>query len=202
MAKQKSEFVSATGTTFEIVKGLAEEVWALGGDDDSLRRIIKDRSVRQSIAKLLVEQSGVGEIYEVEVDFDDPRWKTIDRSQYAFVGDVTEKDYPETETGKKMVRCREVWFDHDPTDDEVLAKGQSVGGRQPFRAVSETVIRTKYSSEELGRNPRIGLIGPAVRRRGSLPRAYVSGHERGVDLGWGWAGGGWPRLCRFVFVCE
>lgn len=190
MAKQKSEFVSATGTTFEIVKGLAEEVWALGGDDDSLRRIIKDRSVRQSIAKLLVEQSGVGEVYEEEVDYD------------AFVGDVTEKDYPETETGKKLVRFREVWFDHDPTDDEVLTKGQSIGGRQPSRAESETVIRKRYSAEELGRNPRIGLIGPAVRRLGRLGRAYVHGHGLGVSLNWGWADGRWLRDCRFVFVCE
>ncbi len=202
MARQKSEFVSATGTTFEIVKGLAEEVWALGGDDDSLRRIIKDRSVRQSIAKLLVEQSGVGEIYEEEVDYDPFRGKPIDRSRYAFVGDVMEQDYPETETGKKLVRFREVWFDHDPTDDEVLAKGQSIGGRQPSRAESETVIRKRYTAEELGRNPRIGLIGPAVRRGGRLGRAYVGGGELGVDLYWRRADRGWDRRCRFVFVCE
>lgn len=202
MAKQKSEFVSATGTTFEIVKGLAEEVWALGGDDDSLRRIIKDREIRKSIAKLLVQQSGVGEIYEVEVDFDDPRWKTIDRSQYAFVGDVTEKDYPETETGKKIVRCREIWFDHDPLDDEVLSKAKSVGGRQPSRAVSETVIRTKCSSEELGRNPRIGLGRSEVRRGGRLDRAYVYGYRGGVRLDWAWPGFRWGRYCRFLVVCE
>ncbi|MFA6253209.1 MAG: hypothetical protein WCV69_03010 [Patescibacteria group bacterium] len=58
MARQKSEFVSALGTAFEMIKLIAEEVYFLGGNDNNMRTILKDRKLRQQIAKLLVANTG------------------------------------------------------------------------------------------------------------------------------------------------
>lgn len=132
----------------------------------------------------------------------DPAWQTIDRSRYAYVGDVQARDYPETSTGRKPVRFRELSFDHNVLDEEILATAEREGCRQPTRAEVETAIRTHYTSEELDKNPRIGLIGSAVRRDGELNRAYVLGSADGVKLDWYWTADRWSRYCRFLVVCK
>jgi len=137
-----------------------------------------------------------------EVDYDDPQWKTIETNRYAFLGSVTAADYPETETGKKLVRFRELEFDHDPLDDEVLAKAAELNCRQTSRAEVETYIRKRYTPEELAQNPRVGLIGSVVRRSGRLGRACVGGYEGGVELHWHWSAHHWSRRCRFVVACK
>ncbi|MFH1367345.1 MAG: hypothetical protein ABIH38_05215 [Patescibacteria group bacterium] len=154
------------------------------------------------LAVLRQRVEAINDSYELPVDFDDSQWKTIDRSRYAFVGDVTMDDYPVTETGIKKVRFRELAFDHNPTDQEVLDRAEQLNCRQLNRAEAETVIRKKYSPEELGRNPRIVLIGPAVRRDGGLRRACVIGRGVGVSLSWLWTEYRWYRDCRFVVVCK
>lgn len=67
MARRKNPFVSAFGTAFAIFKALADEVLALGGSDDDLRRILTDATLREEIAKALVgknqpEQSSVSAV--------------------------------------------------------------------------------------------------------------------------------------------
>lgn len=198
MGRPKSEFVSACGTLFEIVKAEAEEVYALGGTDDDIRRILVDKELRRARAELLVRNGGT-EMYELPVDYD--AFRTIRRDRYAFVGDVTISDYPETETGTKPVKFRELEFDHDPTDQEVLDEAKRRNCRQPSRAEAETAI-CRYTPEQLREHPRVGLIGPAVRRVGDLRRACVSGGGDGVRLGWDWAERRWARRCRFVVVCK
>lgn len=139
----------------------------------------------------------VASVEEQMVDYDS--FRTIDRDAYAYVGDVTIADYPETETGTKPVRFRELEFDHNPTDDEVLAKAKQENCRQPSRAEAETRIR-RYAPEQLREHPRVGLIGPAVRRHDDLGRACVDGSGDGVRLAWRWTQGPWGRYCRFVVV--
>ncbi len=70
-------------------------------------------------------------------------------------------DYPETETGTKPVRLRELGFDHEPTADEVIAKAKQENCRQPTRVEAETRIR-RYTPEQLREQPRVGLIGPGL----------------------------------------
>lgn len=53
MARQKSEFVSAFGTSFEIFKRIADEVMAQSGDDDDLRKILNDDVVVCDMVKVL-----------------------------------------------------------------------------------------------------------------------------------------------------
>lgn len=197
MSRPKSEYKSGIGKAVRAFTALVEAVEDIGGGDEDIRRLETDQDLRRQLADLIVGT------YELPVNFDDPQWKMIDRGRYAFVGDVTvDDDYPITETGTKTVRFRELVFDHDPTDQEVLDLAEQLNCRQLNRAEAETVIRKKYTSEELGRNPRIGLIGPAVQRDGGLGRAYVHGLEGGVSLGWRLTEDRWRRLCRFVVACK
>lgn len=196
MAREKSELKSGMGKAMETFIALVQEVEDVGGSDEDTRRIKTDATLRRQIANLIVGT------YELEVNYDDPQWKTIQRDRYAYVGDVTAADYPETQTGTKKVKFREVWFDHDPLDEEILQLAKQIKCRQPSRAESETVIRVRYTKEQLAKNPRIGLIGPAVQRGGLLVRACVRGLGGGVSLLWRWTEGQWPRRCRFLLVCE
>ena len=54
MPSKKSPFLSAAGTTFQILKALVDEVLSQGGDDESLRLILTDEAVRKSVANILV----------------------------------------------------------------------------------------------------------------------------------------------------
>lgn len=190
--------VSGAGLLTSIFTFLTEEVKKRGGIDDDIHRLTRPdgRATIEAMADLIVGT------YEEEVNYDDPKWKTIDRSRYAYIGEVTADDYPETQTGIKKVRFREVWFDHDPLDEEILRLAEQINCRQPSRAESETVIRQRHTREQLAENPRIGLVGPVVGRLGRLRRAYVFGYGFGVDLGWSWTGSRWNRHCRFVLVCK
>lgn len=139
--------------------------------------------------------------FSLEVDYDDSQWKTIDESRYSYVNDMTVDDFPIEQTGKQTVYFQELKFDHDPTDDEVLAEMERKDCRQPNRAEVETAIQ-RYTSEQLGAHSRVGLVGPAVLRSGGLSRACVIGRGRGVSLRWDWAEDRWRRYCRFVAVCK
>lgn len=66
MARNKSEFVSASGTVFEIVKALSDEINSLGGDDSHLRKIISDRKLRKELAKKLVGNTAIN-VYQINV---------------------------------------------------------------------------------------------------------------------------------------
>ncbi|MFH0853097.1 MAG: hypothetical protein V1853_01715 [bacterium] len=143
----------------------------------------------------------IGSTFTATVNYDDPQWRTIERSRYANMSDVKPKDYPVGGKGSKPIKYRLLEFDHDPLDDEVLAKMAEMNCRQPDRAESETIIRS-FTAEELRAHPVIGLIGPAVKRNGNLLRAYVDGYENGVNLVWSWTGKRWSRYCHFVAVCK
>jgi len=54
MARKKSEFVSAFGTSFEIFKRIADEVMAQGGSDDDLRKALADDTIVRDVARLLL----------------------------------------------------------------------------------------------------------------------------------------------------
>lgn len=174
--------------------------------NDLFRRVREGTlSVEQVLANIqqIIEGSfGVlmsSDVTELLVPYDE--FRTIRQDRYAFLGDVKTSDVPEVEHCTHTVRFRELEFDHDPSDQKVLDKAKAENCRQPSRAEAETYIR-RFSAEQLREHPRVGLIGPGVRRDGGLGRVYVVGFDLGVRLGWGWAGDRWDRGCRFVVVCK
>lgn len=57
MARPKSEFLKAAGVMWEIIQALVNEVLALGGDDNSLRRILTNGKLRRELALLIVNKA-------------------------------------------------------------------------------------------------------------------------------------------------
>lgn len=55
MARPKSDILSAMGTGWEIMKAIVNQVLAMGGGDDDLRRVLKDGKLLKEIASLIVK---------------------------------------------------------------------------------------------------------------------------------------------------
>lgn len=177
MAKNDpGDLVAGAGLLTGIFTALRDEVTKRGGTSDDIHRLTRPegRDTIVKMAELIAGENGEG-IYELEVDYG---------------GSV----------GAKRVRFRELAFDHDPLDDEVLARMAALHCRQPEEVEARKAIG-RYTSDQLRKHPRVGLIGPAVRRRGSLDRADVTGNEDGVESHWYWTAR-WPRHYRFVVVCK
>jgi hypothetical protein len=56
---QNRQFVSASGTANEVVQKLAQAVYALGGNDNDLRRIISDQTLCRELAAHIVRRDGL-----------------------------------------------------------------------------------------------------------------------------------------------
>ena len=54
MARQKSEFLKAFGTIFEIWKRIIEAVQKLGGSDEDLRKILTEKGMATKIAEIIM----------------------------------------------------------------------------------------------------------------------------------------------------
>lgn len=66
MARKKSELLSVMGTMFEISKAIVDAVLARGGDDEDVKKILKDRSLADKIAALIVGAvATVGNIFRI-----------------------------------------------------------------------------------------------------------------------------------------
>ncbi len=192
--------VGGAGLLTSIFSKLNTAVAKKGGTAEQLHRLAKPEGdvVIDQMADLIIGRNN-SDIVELPVDYEE--FRTIRKDRYAFLGDVNTSDVPEVEHYTHTVRFRELEFDHDPLDQEVLDKAEAENCRQPSRAEAETYIR-RFTSEQLGKNPRVGLIGPGVRRLGDLHRVYVIGDSDGVDLRWHWTEYRWLRNCRFVVVCK
>jgi len=57
--KKKSEFLSAFGTMFEILKALIQTLLDRGGTDDDLRRVQNDKDLRNRIVDLILARSAL-----------------------------------------------------------------------------------------------------------------------------------------------
>src|SRR5262249_44010728 len=88
MARTKSELKSGINVAARVFTRLIEAVEDNGGTDEDIRRIETNDELRFDLAKRIVAHrlTGVSDVYELEVDYDDPAWRTIEREQYAYVG--------------------------------------------------------------------------------------------------------------------
>jgi len=200
MTKQKSEFVSATGTTFEIVKGLAEEIWAIGGNDDSLRRIISDRSLRQNIARLIVGENANGSgTYKVTVDYGQSLDTMITAGRYDWKnGDINDQNFPISGRRTSETEIALFHFNKGMSTDAVLAELDKRG----FRAATlPELLALGADQPELQRQFPIIALGSVWRDPiGIRCVAYLdgSGAERYLNLYW--YGRDWKDICRFAAV--
>lgn len=125
MARQKSLFLSAFGTAFEIWKALVEAVIAKGGTDDDLRRILTDETLRDKIADLIVAKvaEATDPIFKVEVDYGLSLAEMIKAGRYDWMdGGITPERLPVSGEGKAEVALELVHLNRLASTDEVLAE--------------------------------------------------------------------------------
>ena len=183
MARQKSEkseFVSALGTAFEMVKLIAEEVYALGGSDNDLRRIIKDRKLRQQIAKLLV--ANLGEVYPLDV-FGHSINDLVKQGNYGWSNsDINDGNFQADEMHQAEVILKH--FDKDMSTEAVL-KALDADGLRPA-TMSELLEFSSRYPELQKQFPIVALgsfwQGPGGRR--CVGYLYYFGGPRELSLLW------------------
>lgn len=203
MAKQKSEFVSATGTTFEIVKSLAEEVWELGGNDDSLRRIISDGSLRHNLAKLIVgESTSICGTYRVTLDYGQSLDAMIAAGRYDWNNvDINAQNFPITGSGTSEIEIVLFRFVKSMSASAVQAELDKRGFRT---ATLPELLALGASQPKLQRQFSIVALGSVWRRPdGCHDVAFLDGSivaRRSLGLNCNWYGGSWSGACRFAAV--
>ena len=198
-ANPKSPSLSVLGRWLGFWTALVEELSGLGGDDDTLRRVISDAAWRRRVAEFIVDAAKrVGEMFTVVVNPSDQRWREIDRSHYVYVdSDLTVDHFPVSGSAGEVTMTY-VTFDHEPTTQEVLDEFQRRGLKRPDRAQTETFL--DKHPEERQKYPVIGLCGSVAGRDGNRGVAFVRAYSNGVSLDWDGLGSGWGQDCRFLAV--
>lgn len=193
MARQKSEFVSGLGTGFEIIKSLSDEVNSLGGNDDSLRQILSNRTLRKELAKLIV--GNTANVYPINVS------GNIDEAVKAgnynwFNDDINDAHFTADQPHETAIILRH--FDKSMSTDAVL------------KALDEEGLRPATMSELLAlgiQHPTLQLQFPIIalgsvwqdsgggRRVGGL-----NGDDGERKLSLFWIDVDWNDSCRFAAV--
>jgi hypothetical protein len=200
--RTKSEFVSSTGTVFELVKKLSDEVNGLGGSDDDLRQIIRVDGVARQIAELLVALLKP-RTFDLSVDYSRSLAEVIAAGNYNYVNDnITEENFP-TDKGDpqwgadgRVVEAVLLHPDRLTESDEVLGELGRMGLRPGTMfelahfGEQHPEARCQFSVVALGSvwtdpdgDPAVGYLGEGAGWR---------------DLDLGWCGFRWGVDCRFL----
>ncbi|MCB9802925.1 hypothetical protein H6761_02825 [Candidatus Nomurabacteria bacterium] len=193
MARQKSEFVSGLGTGFEIVKALSDEVNSLGGNDDNLRQIISNRTLRKELANLIVGNNA--KIYQISVTGDiseNVRFGNYDWSN----SDINDRNFQADERHQCEIIFKH--FDKSMSTDAVL-KALDAEGLRPATMSELLALGIEYP--ELQRQFPIVALGSVWQSlSGHRYVGYLNGLVSGRGLFLSWVGSGWLGYCRFAAV--
>lgn len=220
MARQKSEFVSAAGTVFEIVKGLSDEVRTLGGSDDSLRRLLAEQPLRRQVAELLVGspvRTALSDPYQVRVDhFGRSLAQVIEAGHYdGYVNPNyqkmegwsvwTQRDgspveralHEQTEELRLFHLGAHFGEDYYPTSDEVIKALAGLGMmptvcRLPFFGEQHPEVQRQFPIIELGSL----RVHPNGRRR--VASLWSNSDKRDLSLIWDDPDNQWHPRCRVL----
>lgn len=191
--QQKSEFVSGLGTGFEIIKSLSDEVNSLGGDDDSLRQILSNRTLRKELAKLIVGNNAnvypisvVGTI-EQQVVAGNYNWSNSDISDAHFTADQPHDT--------DVILCH---FDKDMSTDAVL-KALDEKGLRPATMSELLAVGIQHSKLQL-QFPIIALGSVWQFSLGRRDVGYLHSYACKRKLYLTWIGHDWHGTCRFAAV--
>lgn len=200
-ARQKSEFVSALGTAFEIFKAIAQEVYTLGGSDGDMRRILKERALCQQIAKLLVVN--LGEVYPVNI-FGKGIDELVKQGNYDWVNDsINDRNFKADEMHQTEIFLKH--FEQNMSAEAVL-KALDADGLRP--ATMSELLEFGIRYPELQRQFPIVALGSVWQYISGKPfewgsKRHVGYLFSGVDerkLGLRRLDVDWNGHCRFAAV--
>jgi hypothetical protein len=199
MARTKSDLLSSMGSGFEILKAITDSVIDRGGNDDDVRRILKDKKVRNAIADILVTDQ---KFFTFTVDFDDPKWKAFPfKGNYAGVNsDLKSEHFPVRYSGKAEVTVEVVQYDEGKTFEEHLNICQKQGAPEIDLPISETFH--ELFPDERKKGWILSPCGSQVERGGRRSVAFVSADGLGVYLYIYWIDCRWYQSDRFLVLRE
>jgi hypothetical protein len=188
---------------FEIVKVLVNAVLDMGGNDEDILRILKDKKLADEIAKQIMAERGITIPDGCEVLSVDYALKLIDAITAAAFDwkndDIVEKNFPNQahETGEKNLQVKLYYYDKDMSSEDVVSAMDKDGFR-PATLRELLAYAAKNSDEQ--RKPAIAGLG-SVWSRGDerfVPYFYLSGRQWKLCLSW-WSGS-WGGNYRFLAV--
>ena len=199
MTRQTSDLLKAAGTGFEILKGITDEVLALGGDDEDLRRINKDAALRRKIAELILTDRTFAS-YEVVVNYD-----------LSFAGmiraagceghvnpSITAKHFPIKDNGEGKVVVELVHFNSVMTDIEVTLELNRRGFRD---ATLAELLALSTTCQDFQRQFPIVARGSVWQNPDGyhdVPYLRALSDKWRLDLSW--LENKWGAHCRFAAV--
>ena len=194
--KEDSIRVPDAGVVGDVTSSLREDVIALGGSDDDLRRLLSNKALRHEVAKLLVASSGrVSTLARMIADagFTPARCSSDITEEHFPLG----REGPYDASGLRLFGGGEEW-----SIDGVEAAIKPGGGRLEGLVRGLAYIKA---------NPGILKGGPVVFPASSwvdpggfvyVPFAGLDGGEPWLGLFWVFRAGRWLRRCRFLVSGE
>ena len=185
--KKKSEFLSAFGIMFEIVKALIQTLLDRGGTDDDLRRVQSDAALREEIVNLILakrQSKTAPGSFKVFVDYAKPVGGLIADGNYGNVyGRENAEHFPTDGNGQAESELFYLHLGRSATDQEVLDEAE----RQGYRMASlleHLAFGIAYPNEQ-NKHP-VATINPQAGRGGRHWDAILrrGGSGRFLDMGW------------------
>lgn len=139
------------------------------------------------------------EVFEIEVDGDDPRWSKIEPSKYTYCNEsACTGDFP-VKPGKRIVKYVLLPFAFDPTNREIIDDTARRNLTRPDRAVTETILDAHKAG--CVEKPIVGVCGPVQSAMVDFIVGYVREGAGGRRLSLGFLHSSyWSRHYRFVAV--
>ncbi len=186
MALQKSELLSADGTNFQILKAIVDPVLRLGGNDEDVKKVLKDKNLCQGIAKLIMAaKSFIKAKFKVVIDCTQTLKEMISAGKYDWVNsDITPEHFPITGKGISEEEVVLFHFDKTMTSEQVIAEMD----KQGFKPASiEELLALGSSKPDLQKQFPIIALDSVWRNpngRRCVPCLYYDGSRRKLDLDW------------------
>ncbi len=210
MARNKSQFLSAFGTAFEVWKAIVDAVLSQGGSDEHIRSLIGDKARLASIAAVIVG-TGISELppdhCRAYVDYAPLRSRSELEKDFSGEGSVSVVF--DGRPWEKHDKCE--GMDETPGERDFFVKHFNRGiesedaivemDKQGYRPATHLeAIAFAKAHPEFQRQFWIVALGSFAllddRRRVAVLGA--GGGRRVLDGGW--FGGGWRAGGRFLFV--
>jgi len=219
MSKNR-EFVSSVGTGADLLQKLAQAVYAKGGADEDLVRIISDEALRTKIASLIVgEKPVVQDSYRIAVDWNRSLAQMIEAGRYDWVNpDITRENFPLTPppaetSGPDAGPYRTSGKNGDAETEALLVH---YGKYMTTRAIEADLDRRGLRPATLAELLVLGEKHPDLQLRFSIvalgsfwvyrdgnrdvPCLFGYSGERELSLRWGDPVFGWHGRYRFLAV--
>jgi hypothetical protein len=142
------------------------------------------------------------EVFTIKLNGSASRWQRIVRKDYAYCAESARTgDFP-VKPGEREVKVALFpanYFDHDPSNEEIMAEIKRRNLNDPDRAVTETILDER--KDELAESPIVGVCGVVQSdTNGNSIVGYVNENANGRNLNLNNLQNRWNRNYRIAAV--